>query len=423
MARLSLKLGPTTSFRYDSHCAVRSSIADLLQTLPSTALKVFPGGAATYLITGGTGGLGRSITKWLAREGAKHIILLSRSGARHNGVPELLKELRRQEVEVVVAKCDIADLAQVQKVILECQATMPPIKGVFHGAMALRDALFEKSSFSDWQLNIKPRVQGAWNLHHCLADADLDFFLMLGSLGGIIGTIGQSGYAATNTFFDAFASYRKGLGLPTCVIDIGMVEDVGYVAENKERAAEMNFLGFDGLVEDELLALVKAHITGAFSGNDDQQTITGLKLSPDKPLPPWASDPKFQNVLPGVLSDTAETGGDGGKGIAVRDRLKIADSPELAIEVICQALLQKLSSLLMIAIEDLDSKKPVVAYGLDSLVAGELRNWITSDLDAIVPLMELMNSPSIESLAAKLATLSKSVDHSTFPEGKNKEGQ
>ena len=321
----------------------------------------------------------------------------------------------------MVAKCDIADLAQVQKVLSECRESMPPIKGVIHGAMTLRDALFEKSSFTDWQLNTKPRVQGAWNLHHCLADADLDFFLMLGSLGGIIGTIGQSGYAATNTFFDAFASYRKGLGLPTAVIDIGMVEKVGYVAENREREAEMNFLGFDGLVEDELLALVKAHITGAFSGNDDQQTITGLKLYPDRPLPTWASDPKFQNVLPGVLSDTSTRGGDGGKGIAVRARLMIADSPELAIEVICQGLIQKLSSLLMIAVEDLDVKKPVVAYGLDSLVAGELRNWITADLDAIVPLMELMNSPSIESLAGKIVTMSKLVDHSTPPEGKKKE--
>ena len=75
----------------------------------------------------------------------------------------------------------------------------------------------------------------------------------------------------------------------------------------------------------------------------------------------------------------------------------------------------------MIAVEDLDVKKPVVAYGLDSLVAGELRNWITSDLNAIVPLMELMNSPSIESLAGKIATMSKLVDHSTSSEAKEKE--
>lgn len=419
MARLLLNLGPKTSFRYDLLRAVRASIADILQTLPSPLSKVFTDGAASYLITGGTGGLGRSITRWLAREGAKHIILLSRSGMSQNRVPELLKELRRQELDVVVAKCDVADPAQVQEVLSQCQATMPPIKGVIHGAMALRDALFENMSFADWQLNIKPRIQGAWNLHHCLADADLDFFLMLGSLGGVIGTVGQSAYAATNTFYDAFASYRKGLGLSACVIDIGKIENVGYVAENKDREAEMNFQGFDSLVEDELLALVKAHVTGAFSNNDDQQTITGLRLSPDKPLPAWASDPKFRNVLADVQSDTSTKAGESGKHIPIRDSLKLADSPELAGELICRALLEKLSRLLMIAVEDLDMKKPVVAYGLDSLVAGELRNWITADLDANLPLMELMNSASIESLAGKIAKISKLVDHST--EGKDEE--
>ena len=335
-----------------------------------------------------------------------------------------MEELRGQKVDVIVAKCDVADLAQVQKVLSDCQKTKPPIKGVIHGAMALRDALFEKLSFTDWQMNIKPRVQGAWNLHHCLVDAGLDFFLMLGSAAGCVGTVGQSAYAATNTFFDAFASYRKGIGLTACVIDIGRVGDVGYIAENREREAEISLTFHDSLVEDELLALVKAHITGAFSDNDDQQTITGLKLSTDKPLPPWASDPKFQNVLPSVQSGSSARAGDDGAGIAVRDRLKQTESLELAVELICQALVQKLSSVLMIAVEDVDTKKPVVAYGLDSLVAVELRNWITADLDANVPLMELMNSPSIESLARKIATRSKSVHHSTLPDGKdNGEGQ
>ena len=421
MARLLLKLGPKTSFRYDFLRAVGASIADVLQTLPSPSSKVFTNDAATYLITGGTGGLGRSITRWLAREGAKHIILLSRSGMSQTGVQELLKELRRQEVDVVVATCDVADLAQVQEVLAECQTVMPPIKGVIHGAMALRDALFENMSFADWQLNIMPRVQGALNLHHCLADADLDFYLILGSLGGIIGTVGQSAYAATNTFYDAFVSHRKDLGLPACVIDIGKIENVGYVAENKDREAEMNFQGFDSLVEDELLALVKAHITGAFSDNNNQQTITGLRLSPDKPLPAWASDPKFRNMLASVQSGASAEAGAGAKHLPIRDSLKVVGSPEQAVELICHALLEKLSRLLMIAVEDLDMKKPVVAYGLDSLVAGELRNWITADLGANLPLMELMNSASIELLAGKIASMSTLVDQSI--EEKDGEGQ
>lgn len=374
------------------------------------------------MITGGTGGLGRSITRWLAREGAKNIILISRSGMRQTGVSELVTELHEQEVNVVVAQCDVADRAQVQKVLSECQASMPPIKGVVHGAMALRDSLFEKTSFVDWELNIKPRVQGAWNLHHCLADSELDFFLMLASGSGIAGNRGQAAYAASNTFLDAFASYRKGLGLPACAIDIGIVESVGYVAENKDRQAEISVVAHDRLAEDELLTLVKAAVTGAFCGNEDQQTLTGFKLLPDKPLPLWAFEPRFSHLLAGVQSGTLTGAGDGGE-IAVRHRLKQADSLKLAAEMICQALIQKLSNILMIAVEDMDAKKPVVAYGLDSLVAVELRNWITVDLETNVPLMELMSSPSIEHLAGRIAAKSRIVDRSLFLDGKEGTGE
>lgn len=336
------------------------------------------------------------------------------------GVQTLLEELRAKEVNVVVMKCDIADRAQVQKLISECQATLPPIKGVIHGAMALRDALFEKMSFTDWNLNIKPRVQGVWNLHHCLADVKLDFFLMLASSAGFIGTAGQAAYAASNTFLDAFASYRKGLGLPACAIDIGMVESVGYVAEHKEREAELTTTVQDRLTENELLALVKAAVTGAFSGNDDdQQTLTGLRLWPDKPMPPWASDPKFVHILADAQSDTVTAVGEDRGGMAVQQRLKQAESLEQVVEMICDALVLRIATLLTSTVEDVDRKKPVVAYGLDSLVAVELRNWITLELEANVPLMELMGSPSIENLAGKIANKSRLVDQALFREDKD----
>ena len=74
-----------------------------------------------------------------------------------------------------------------------------------------------------------------------------------------------------------------------------------------------------------------------------------------------------------------------------------------------QGLVPKLSSLLMMPREDVDVRKPLVAYGLDSLVAVELRNWISRELEANIPLMELMNNPSIEALAAKIAERSKLV--------------
>ncbi len=124
-------------------------------------------------------------------------------------------------------------------------------------------------------------------------------------------------------------------------------------------------------------------------------------------------------MLLNAQSDTSTKAGENSDGIPVRDLLKQTQSLEQAAELIGHALTRKLSNILMIAIEDVDTNKPVVAYGLDSLVAVELRNWITSDLDANVPLMKLMNSPSIGALTGKIASKSRSVNLSKHADGKD----
>ncbi|KAL8763349.1 MAG: hypothetical protein Q9184_000820 [Pyrenodesmia sp. 2 TL-2023] len=387
-----------------------------VQALPAQSVKAINRSDASYLITGGTGGIGRSITRWLAaKEGAKNIILASRSGLDQAGVNELVENLRALDVHVHVERCDVSDEAQVKRLISTCQEIMPPIRGVIHGAMALRDALFENLSHSDWFTNIKPRVHGAWNLHNALLDTELDFFVMLASGSGIIGRTGQSAYAASNTFLDSFAAYRNQLGLPASSIDIGLVEGVGYVAQaDTDRQAEIITAGHDRTNEAELHALVKAAMTNPIGKNSFQHTLTGFKLHPDKELPAWATDPKFVHVLHAIQSSS--TGKEQKKeGVVVRQQLKQAETVQAAVRFVCEALCQKLSSLLMMTVEDIDAKKPVVAYGLDSLAAVELRNWIAGELEANVPLMELMNSPSIEDLSEKIAMKSRLIDRTLVP--------
>ena len=174
---------------------------------------------------------------------------------------------------------------------------------------------------------------------------------------------------------------------------------VGPIAENVDREAETSLLAADRLSEPELLALVKGAITGAYGegGGMPHQAITGSKILPDKPLPFFSSDSKFAKLVADVQGGSSggkEAVGDDDEekltGQALRSLLKGVSGLDEAVGIMCKALVGKLCSLLMIGREDVSVGKPVVAHGLDSLVAVELRNWITVDLEATVSLMELM---------------------------------
>ena len=245
---------------------------------------------------------------------------------------------------------------------------------------------------------IEPRVEGAWNLHHCLPQ--LDFFVILASLSGIVGTRGQAAYAATNTFLDSFAAFRRSQNLPASTIDIGAVEDVGYVAEaEKERQVVFSHLAHDRIQENELFAMVKDAIVHASSRIEDGgQVMAGLKLVPDKPLPFWAADVRFSHSVRSMqLSGNGITNDTG--AFQVGKELGKAESAEEANQIVMRALIIKISKLSMTPAEEIVPGKPLVAYGLDSLVAIEMRNWLIGELGVDVPLLELMNSPSLTALA------------------------
>ena len=380
----------------------------LYQAIPAPSKTGVASEDASYLITGGTGGIGRSITRWLVHQGAKHVILASRRGMGQKGISDFLQDLETCGCNITVKKCDIANRAEVENMIEDCTRTLPPIRGVIHSAMANRDAMFDNTTFEGWTLNIGPRVRGALNLHYCLAAYTLDFFIMLGSAAGICGNPGQTAYSATNTFFDSFAAYRQSLGQPACTIDLGIVEGVGYVAENDDFRALLDSAAHERVTEEEILALVKIGMANC-SSSDYQQIITGCKLLPDEPLPKFAIEPKFSHIVHNVQSVSHKQADKSTGTVSIKVSLQSADSNEAAMELVATALTQKLSGLLLLPVEEIPGEKPIVAYGLDSLVAVEFRNWITREMEANVPLMELMNSASIKQLARKICEKSKLV--------------
>lgn len=275
----------------------------------------------------------------------------------------------------------------------------------------------------------RPKVQGSWHLHKHLP-ADMDFFILLSSSVGIVGSRGQGNYAAGNAYEDALAHHRRSRGLPACSIDLGMVLGVGFLADETtedrvhENVKSWNFLG---IREREFLGIIEAAIRGRSSGVAEvpPQLITGLgtggmmvRGGGTSENPWWFNDAKFRHIVHVDTDRVAEGGGGDGGGDNDRGSPSVvvllaqATSFDQAVDVVSGALVGKLARSLMAATEDIEVTRPISSYGVDSLLAVELRTWIFSEMAAQVSVFELLRSEPITTLAKKIAEKSKLVPKS-----------
>lgn len=266
-------------------------------------------------------------------------------------------------------------------------------------------------TFEDYEAVIGSKVAGTWNIHNVLSSTALDFFIALSSAAGVVGNRGQAAYAAANTFLDAFCRYRQRLGLPASSIDLTAVNDVGYLADSgAERQDEvLKNLGGESMSEAEVLALIGAAVVdsnsdkngGIFPGH----CLTGLHLGEDpQRLPYFAADAKFDHLRKAMLSLHGSVDNKSGAQVSISTALSRVKSAEEAVEIITVGLTGKLSSILMIPTDELDAGTPITKYGLDSLNAIELRNWITKELGVNLQVLQLLTSGSLANLAGIIMT-------------------
>ena len=283
--------------------------------------------------------------------------------------------------------------------------------------------MFERIGIEEYKAIVRPKVQGAWNLHNALPQqaGGLDFFVMLSSAAGLFGTRGQAVYAGTSTFLGAFAGWRQAQSLPASTIHLSAVGEVGYVAENADRqAAISSTYGDKMLTEREFLAFLRAAIETQHSDPDIYTSpVLSSSSSSSTSQPYWASDAKFAHLRRAatttLLAGQDPTTVPEQTHQSLAQLLKTAQTPEAAREAISRCLKTKLCSLLMLPDEgDLDPAKPIVTYGLDSLVAVEFRNWMAKEAGARVQLLDLMTSRSWAELVALVASRSNLVHHERY---------
>ncbi|PQE04373.1 Acyl transferase acyl hydrolase lysophospholipase protein [Rutstroemia sp. NJR-2017a BVV2] len=369
---------------------------------------------ASYLIVGGLKGLCGSVAVHMAIHGARHIIVMSRSGTNDEASARVILNCEARGCTVIEAKGDAGDLDFVRSVFRSARPKR--IAGVIQGAMVLRDKPYEMMTHSDYHTAIHAKIAGTWNLHNVAQleqSQPLDFFTMLSSISGVVGNKGQANYAAANTFLDSFATYRQGLGLRANTVDLGAIQDVGYMAEQgsalEERFDQTQWTPInEGMLRRIMsYSFFQQEASGPINASSSAQLITGLAY----PLPAdadLAGESRFGYLFNSQESSSA--GSDSGSGDQADQGIKAfrmmhtsgAEAAVLAkaAVVLMQAQLTKLLRLET----EMEPGKPLMAYGLDSLAAVELRGWVRQKLGAELSTLEINNASSLINLCEKLVS-------------------
>ena len=230
----------------------------------------------TYVVTGGMGGIGCLMARWLVENGANTIVLNGRRTPDADA-EQTIRELKETGVEVRIEVADMTDATAVDDMLFRIDTELPPIGGIIHSVGLLSDGVIENQTWERFKQVLWPKVLGAWHLHKATKDKDLDFFILFSSVTGVVGNSGQSNHAAANAFLDQLAAHRRSLGLPGQAIAWGAWSSVGEAAEQRERierqlaysgagwlTPEQGMEAFDWIVKQDLTAPTVTQVDWSF---------------------------------------------------------------------------------------------------------------------------------------------------------------
>ncbi|CAL8574622.1 hypothetical protein XPA_000576 [Xanthoria parietina] len=285
-------------------------------------------------------------------------------------------------------------------------------------------------SHSNFHTVLQPKVQGSWNLHSLLP-SNLDFFILLSSYAGIIGSYGQTNYAAGNTYQDALAHHRVAHGHKGISIDLANVRSVGYIAERDDLAAALRTEDYMGIEEAELLALMEYSCDPTLALTPENcQIITGLdtaaRLRRRKITEPLYMNRPFFSQLYALDDDEAGAGRHASSSSSAPNDDQSAggnsepnyghllssagDDIDEAGRIVADGLARKIGAMMELDVQDMDTAQPLHRFGVDSLAAIEIRTWFARTMKADVAIFDIISSSvGIEELGRLAAGKSEFV--------------
>ncbi|RKN03702.1 type I polyketide synthase [Streptomyces radicis] len=347
----------------------------------------------TALITGGTGALGAHVARWLAREGAAHLLLLSRSGERAQGAAELADELRASGAEVTIAACDAADRDALAAVL----AAHPGITAVFHTAGVLDDGALGDLTPERFAAVARPKVDAASHLHELTAGLDLSAFVLFSSFAGVVGNVGQGNYAAANAFLDALAERRRADGLPATSLAWGAWADAGLATGDVGERLRQR--GVEPMDPGRAVAALATALESSSASGPAAVGVAAIAWETFAPalraVRPTTLFDDLPEARPAPAADTP-------RGPALATRLAGRGGDERR-EIVGELVREQVAAVLRHASPDtVDETRAFRDLGFDSLTAVDLRNRLGVATGLPLPTTLAFDHPTIADLTTHL---------------------
>jgi acyl transferase domain-containing protein/NADPH:quinone reductase-like Zn-dependent oxidoreductase/SAM-dependent methyltransferase/NAD(P)-dependent dehydrogenase (short-subunit alcohol dehydrogenase family)/acyl carrier protein len=348
-----------------------------------------------YLITGAFGGFGKVLADWLVQSGARHLVLSSRSGASTPEAEAFVQKLRNAGAQVEIVKADAASSADMPRLFSAIHQTGQPLRGVFHLAMAIDDAVLSKLNRDRMAAVIGPKAVGAWLLHEATRDMSLDCFVMFSSISSVFGNPAQGNYVAANAFLDSLAHHRRTLGLPALTINWGVLGGEGYVARNTRVAEFLAKQGTTELSPAEVISILESSLRAP------GPQVAAIRVDWAK----WRTFFRSMQANPLLERIFASVEGEESGGVTSdwRNRIESA-APAEKEAVIAQAVREVVGSVLRVKPDRLRDDQPLTDLGLDSLMGVEIENSLEAAIGVALPPTSLMRARTIGQIAALMAT-------------------
>ncbi len=350
---------------------------------------------ASYLITGGLGGFGLTVAEHLAEGLPGAIVLMGRNPPSEKAHARI-GAIRARGVRVEVMQGDVIQVADVARVLGRIAAELPPLKGLFHGAMVLDDQRVATMDDAAMARVMAPKATGAMNLHEATAELALDHFVLFSSITSVLGNPLQANYAAANAYLDALAHQRQAAGLPALTINWGVLAGSGYVADRPELQRFLDQQGYLSFSPRQALEAFDTLLTRASPQIMAARIDWGAMASYSARS---AASPRLADLIPAA----GEQPGNAAAGSEILAALAATPADEQA-PVIEAFLIRSVARILGAAPDTIDAERTLDNFGLDSLLSVEFLVVLSGDLGFEIPVMALLDDMTIRKLGGLILT-------------------